>query len=775
MTAQANCIDVVICTYNNAALLERTLESLAAQQVPASLQWGILVVDNASTDRTANVVEAFRNSGGVTQLEYVYEETQGLVPARIRGARETSAPWIAFVDDDCLLDQRWLANAVTFIGSHRTCGGFGGIVRLTWETPPDNYVRRYGYSYAEQELGSVESRREWLVGAGLVVSRVALEQSGWLETQYLDDRKGRILLSGGDMEMTLRIRAAGFELWYTPSCLIHHYIAASRIRLDYLTRINWGLGVSQTWCDLLVSSRPFWMYVAKTLIACGRSYLKALKQALRIATGRREAKDFRIELSFANGRVAGLRQTLWLSEDRRRATHGCASSHPEVRHIALMHWGDLLEDFLGEIGLTLENFREEMSGGWMFGYVKALQTANIETTLMCVSARVRRVESWTHGPTGASICVLPVGRLYRLLRWAGIDSAVWKNRKRRADHVVAWHIKRLLQDVLPYLATPMVLLRREVKARQCQAIVCQEYEHARFDLSVLAGTLSGIPVFATFQGGNTRFSRLERLFRGIAVRKSNSLIIGSSRERERVRKRYAISDRRMAPIFNPLDVTVWYPEDRRSARSALGLPQDAFLVAWHGRIDLHRKGLDLLIDSWRRLLLAKPGLDGYLVMVGTGPDTAELMSLIEAENVERVIWRDEYVLDRAAMRCYLSAADVYAFTSRHEGFPVAPLEAMACGLPVVAMDCAGLRDILSDASDGGIITPLEDPRGLAESLARLLDDEVLRRKTGRDARRRVVESFGLDTVGDRLKKFLSASREIGTNDRMSAAIDWDRA
>jgi glycosyltransferase involved in cell wall biosynthesis len=162
-------------------------------------------------------------------------------------------------------------------------------------------------------------------------------------------------------------------------------------------------------------------------------------------------------------------------------------------------------------------------------------------------------------------------------------------------------------------------------------------------------------------------------------------------------------------------------------------------------------------------------------MVVTGPDTAELMSLIEAENVERVIWRDEYVLDRAAMRCYLSAADVYAFTSRHEGFPVAPLEAMACGLPVVAMDCAGLRDILSDASDGGIITPLEDPRGLAESLARLLDDEVLRRKTGRDARRRVVESFGLDTVGDRLKKFLSASREIGTNDRMSAAIDWDRA
>src|SRR4051812_30702686 len=180
MTPKPNCIDIVICTYNNAALLERTLETLAVQEVPESLQWGVLIVDNASTDRTPEVVEAFRKTSPVSKVEYVYEEKQGLVPARIRGVRETSAPWIAFVDDDCLLDQHWLANAVAFTASHRTCGGFGGIVRLVWEIPPADYVRRYGYAYAEQELGSLESRREWLVGAGLVVRRAALEQSGWL-------------------------------------------------------------------------------------------------------------------------------------------------------------------------------------------------------------------------------------------------------------------------------------------------------------------------------------------------------------------------------------------------------------------------------------------------------------------------------------------------------------------------------------------------------------------------------------------------------------------
>jgi glycosyltransferase involved in cell wall biosynthesis len=77
------------------------------------------------------------------------------------------------------------------------------------------------------------------------------------------------------------------------------------------------------------------------------------------------------------------------------------------------------------------------------------------------------------------------------------------------------------------------------------------------------------------------------------------------------------------------------------------------------------------------------------------------------------------------MRQYLSVADVYVFPSRHEGFPVAPLEAMACGLPIVAAYAPGICDILSEGEEsGGLVVPTNNftsssKRRRAESLAKL--------------------------------------------------------
>ncbi|HEY3835493.1 MAG TPA: glycosyltransferase [Bryobacteraceae bacterium] len=747
-------LDVVICTFNNATLLERTLESLAAQMPTAELEWKLTVVDNASTDETPEVVEGWRRSGRIPGMERVLEPVQGLVPARIRGVRETSAPWIAFVDDDCLLDEQWLANAAAFVEAHPECGGFGGVVRLKLAKDVPEFVRRYGYSFAEQEHGQNEQRREWLVGAGMVLNREALVRSGWLERQYLGDRKGGLLLSGGDMEMVLRIRSLGYALWYVPGCRIEHCIPARRTSAEYLARINYGLGISQTWCELLVWSGSYSRFLGTSAGAIAKSFVRVFRQAAGILLGKRIWADVRITWNFAIGRIAGLRQILKANAMRRREVQGCARRDMRAGQIALLHWGDVIEDFLGEINVSLEEFRERMTGGWMFGYIRGLQTAGIETTLICVSAQVREVESWTHQPTGSAICVLPASRVYRWLVGRGISSAVWKNVPGPGGGFVRRTVTRVLQDILPYLATPIGLLRREIRRRGIQAILCQEYEHARFDLSVLAGTLSDIPVYATFQGGDRQYSRIERFFRGASVRKSAGLIIGSSREYDRVRSGYGLPDGKIARISNPLDASLWYPEDRSAARRKLDLPADAFLVIWHGRVDVQRKGLDTLIEAWALLMRDRPQLDGYLVLVGNGSDAETLRRMIETQAVERVLWRQEYILDRDVMRRYLSSGDVYAFASRHEGFPVAPLEAMACGLPVVATDCVGVRDILGGESEGGLVIPIGDARGLASTLETLFDDRDLRQRLSRQARERVEKSFSLAAVGGRLRDFL---------------------
>jgi glycosyltransferase involved in cell wall biosynthesis len=115
---------------------------------------------------------------------------------------------------------------------------------------------------------------------------------------------------------------------------------------------------------------------------------------------------------------------------------------------------------------------------------------------------------------------------------------------------------------------------------------------------------------------------------------------------------------------------------------------------------------------------------------------------------------------------YLRAADVYCLPSRHEGFAVAALEAMACGLPVVASDVPGISDVFPDGhSSGGLIVRAEASDDLARALGTLLDDYDRRNALGVAARRTVEEKFTIKGVGNQLWDFM---RRRGVRDGSSA-------
>jgi len=152
---------------------------------------------------------------------------------------------------------------------------------------------------------------------------------------------------------------------------------------------------------------------------------------------------------------------------------------------------------------------------------------------------------------------------------------------------------------------------------------------------------------------------------------------------------------------------------------------------------------------------ARPGRDLRLLLVGTGEDAAELRRLVGATGAPGVRLLDEWVHERDRIRAVLSAGDLYVFPSRHEGLPVAPLEALACGLPVVGADAQGVRDVVGEC---GAVVPREDPRALADALGKLLDDDGLRLTLSRRARARVEESFALGSVGERLRALLVDGR-----------------
>ncbi len=450
------------------------------------------------------------------------------------------------------------------------------------------------------------------------------------------------------------------------------------------------------------------------------------------------------------------------------------ATRPRVKTVALIDWSQLIEDYLDNINISFAEFCNQMSGGWMFGYIEALKVAGVRTVLFCFSARVEAPERHRHRATGATICVLPAPRVYRALRRrvlnpyaATVEEAVGDVRGARRAFWSA------VKDCAPYLSTPLLHLARELRRERCDALLCQDYEHGRFDLCLLLGRLMRLPVFATFQGGDRALSRLEPLLRRNALRASNGLVIASRSEASRVAWRYGMCSGSVARIFNPLDLSEWGPSDERErleTRARLGIPAGARVAAWHGRVQIEIKGLDVLLDAWERVCRARPGRELRLLIVGAGNDGEELRQRISRLQVGGVVRVEEYVRDRALMRRYLAAADVYALASRREGFPVAPVEAMACGLPVVATDARGVRDILGDSEvPCGLVVPLSDPAALAEALGRVLDDEALGRQLGARARARAESDFTPEAVGRQLRDFFVSRGMKTTGDAAPGA------
>ncbi|MBA3413749.1 MAG: glycosyltransferase [Chloroflexia bacterium] len=240
------------------------------------------------------------------------------------------------------------------------------------------------------------------------------------------------------------------------------------------------------------------------------------------------------------------------------------------------------------------------------------------------------------------------------------------------------------------------------------------------------------------------------------VRRADRLIAQCPAEERELVADYAAPPARIAMIPSAVDCHRYRPEDRQEARRRIGLPEAGSVVVYVGRM-LPRKDIRNVVRAFGLLKQTLPAAAMPLLLVVGGdtahpdpivtPEIGELARLAASLGVgDWVRFTGRRQPDE--LRWYYAAGDVAVTTPWYEPFGLTPLEAMACGRPVVGSDVGGISFTVADGETGMLVPP-RDPAALADRLRRLLANPDLCARMGVAARSRVLETFTWPVVAAR--------------------------
>ncbi|WP_017717232.1 glycosyltransferase family 2 protein [Kamptonema formosum] len=243
-------VSAIICTHNRDTYLGAATDSLLQQDFP---DFEVVVVDNASTDRTRSVV-AERLSD--TRLKYVYEPAVGLSVARNTGAKESRGGILAYLDDDAVASPGWLSSLCAAYQSNEKLAVAGGKVTLLWPPglhPPSWLSEGLAGNLGAYDLGDevVYISEPGLTPRGLNYSirRSFLEQIGGFDINL--GRIGKKLLSNEELQVTELALRLGWQVAYLPEALVAHNVAPERINRSWFLQRGWWQGISECYREQL--------------------------------------------------------------------------------------------------------------------------------------------------------------------------------------------------------------------------------------------------------------------------------------------------------------------------------------------------------------------------------------------------------------------------------------------------------------------------------------------------------------------------------------------
>ena len=244
-------VSVIVCTYNpRADYLNRVLVGLRRQTLSFQ-HWELLLIDNASNETLADRFDIGWHPNG----RHVREDELGLTPARLRGVAEAVAELLVFVDDDNVLAPDYLEQALRVAREYSFLGTWGGQCVPEFEVEPAPELKPYVGCLAlrttERDFWTNVAcvwNEAYPVGAGLCVRRGVVAESRRrtvaCKLRQSLDRRGQLLLSGGDYDINLTACDMGLGCGVFEALRLTHLIPARRLTADYMLNLSYGNGFS---------------------------------------------------------------------------------------------------------------------------------------------------------------------------------------------------------------------------------------------------------------------------------------------------------------------------------------------------------------------------------------------------------------------------------------------------------------------------------------------------------------------------------------------------
>ena len=236
-------VEVVICTWNRAQLLDQTLASMHELIVPPDVEWELLVINNHSSDETDDVIARHTRH---LPLRRIWEASLGKSFALNTAIDAARGDLILWTDDDVLVDRNWLSEHVAAARKYPEAGFFGGTIAPWYEVDPPNWV-----AGAWDYISAAYAAREFDDGEFLINMQTLPFGANWairteLQRQYrYDVRLGRVGPSdvrGEETAILQQMVEDGIQGRWIPQARLRHFIPEDRLTLDFLCRFFDGIG-----------------------------------------------------------------------------------------------------------------------------------------------------------------------------------------------------------------------------------------------------------------------------------------------------------------------------------------------------------------------------------------------------------------------------------------------------------------------------------------------------------------------------------------------------